>query len=118
MKILVFLGFAGFLGALAAGPPLPPAAVDRLGLGVPTDLVLSPTGSFLALATSIGVEIRDPKTLELQGSPCAAPGLDPGTGPLPRWGKACRGLSRRNGEALARGRLDEARDLLLPRAGG
>jgi len=65
MKILVFLGFAGFLGALAAGPPLPPAAVDRLGLGVPTDLVLSPTGSFLALATSIGVEIRDPKTLEL-----------------------------------------------------
>lgn len=40
--------------------------MDQLGLGVPTDLVLSPTGSFPALATSIGVEIRDPKTLELQ----------------------------------------------------
>lgn len=66
IRILVFLGFAGFLGALAAEPPLPPAAVDRLGLGVPTDLVLSPTGSFLALATSIGIEIRDPKTLELR----------------------------------------------------
>lgn len=56
------------LGPLALAeevPGLPPGAVDRLGLGIPTGLALSPDGQFLAVATNIGVEIRDPKSLEL-----------------------------------------------------
>ncbi|MCS7240766.1 MAG: hypothetical protein NZ651_05945 [Candidatus Bipolaricaulota bacterium] len=63
---LCALGLGWTLFGLAQTPGgLPPGAVDRLGWGVPTDLALSPNGRFLALGTSIGVEIRDPKSLEL-----------------------------------------------------
>ncbi|MEN3009978.1 MAG: hypothetical protein ABDI20_03195 [Candidatus Bipolaricaulaceae bacterium] len=60
VSVGVGLGFSQIL------PGLPLGALDRLGWGVPTDLALSPDGRFLALATSIGVEIRDPESLELR----------------------------------------------------
>ena len=45
--------------------PLPEGAVARLGLGWMTQIAYSPAGEYLALATSLAVELRDADTLEL-----------------------------------------------------
>jgi len=45
--------------------PLPEGAVARLGLRWIADVRFSPDGKYLAVATSLGVELRDPATLEL-----------------------------------------------------
>jgi len=45
---------------------LPVGAVDRLGLGLPITLAASPDGRFLAVASTIGVEIWDPQGLTLR----------------------------------------------------
>ncbi|MCR4405294.1 MAG: hypothetical protein NUW06_08510, partial [Candidatus Acetothermia bacterium] len=46
--------------------PLPEGAVARLGLGtITSNVVFSPDGRHLAVATSLGIELRDVGTLEL-----------------------------------------------------
>ena len=45
--------------------PLPEGAVARLGLGRISDVTYSPDGRYLAVATSIGFELRNAESLEL-----------------------------------------------------
>ena len=48
--------------------PLPEGAVMRLGLGeIKGNVVFSPDGRYLAVGTSLGIELRDSQTLELVG---------------------------------------------------
>jgi len=72
MKRLVLLLFVVLLGMLGnAGLaqrvkiPLPEGAVARLGKGVINDMALSADGRYLAIGTSLGIELRDSDTLEL-----------------------------------------------------
>ncbi|HDL85459.1 MAG TPA: hypothetical protein ENH11_03900, partial [Candidatus Acetothermia bacterium] len=44
---------------------LPDGATAQLGLGLTTDVQFSPDGKYLAVATSIGIELRRSDTLEL-----------------------------------------------------
>ena len=44
--------------------PLPEGAVARFGPGWITQIAYSPDGQYLALATSLAIELRDANTLE------------------------------------------------------
>jgi WD40 repeat protein/N-acetylmuramoyl-L-alanine amidase len=50
----------------AAGAGLPEGAVARLGLGTPSSMQYSPDGRWIAVATSMGVEMRRSDTLALE----------------------------------------------------
>ncbi|MCX6093144.1 MAG: N-acetylmuramoyl-L-alanine amidase [Candidatus Bipolaricaulota bacterium] len=53
-------------GTRAAGADLPEGAVARLGLGTVTAMRYSPDGRWIAVATSMGVEMRRSDTLALE----------------------------------------------------
>jgi WD40 repeat protein len=67
--IALAVGTLGLAGLAAAGPveiPLPEGAVMRLGMGwISGNVIFSPDGRYLAVGTSLGVELRDAETLEL-----------------------------------------------------
>jgi WD40 repeat protein/N-acetylmuramoyl-L-alanine amidase len=50
----------------AAGAGLPEGAIARLGLGTPSSMQYSPDGRWIAVATSMGVEMRRSDTLALE----------------------------------------------------
>ena len=67
---MLLIGFWLFLpgyplGAGGSVIPLPPGAVMRLGLGEVNAVKYSPDGKYLAVATSIGIELWDAQTLKL-----------------------------------------------------
>ncbi len=62
--IPLYLGSAAACGE-GVQIPLPEGAVARLGMGWITQVAYSPDGEYLALATSLGIELRDEETLEL-----------------------------------------------------
>jgi len=47
--------------------PLPEGAVARLGMGWVTQIAYSPDAEYLALATSLGIKLRDADTSEFVG---------------------------------------------------
>jgi len=64
--MLFLLALGGVVWAQEAGIPLPEGAIARLGLGrITGDVVFSPDGRYLAVGTSLGIELRDAETLEL-----------------------------------------------------
>ena len=67
--VVLFLALGAVAWAQEAGIPLPEGAVARLGLGEigwgDRAIAFSPDGKYLAVATSLGVELRDVETLEL-----------------------------------------------------
>jgi predicted amidohydrolase len=67
--IALVVGTLALAGLAAAGPveiPLPEGAFMRLGMGwISGNVIFSPDGRYLAVGTSIGVELRDAGTLEL-----------------------------------------------------
>ena len=66
LLLVVFVGILGNAGfAQGVKIPLPEGAIARLGTGVITDIAFSPDGRYLAVATSLGIELRDSETLEL-----------------------------------------------------
>ncbi len=54
-----------WMGLAEAEIPLPEGAVARLGLGEIRDVKFSPDGRYLAVATSIGIELREAESFEL-----------------------------------------------------
>lgn len=60
LMMLVAIGIASELEI-----PLPEGAVGRLGLGTNYDIAFSPDGRYLAIGTSLGIELRDAVSLEL-----------------------------------------------------
>ena len=67
--IALVVGTLALAGLAAAGPveiPLPEGAFMRLGMGqILGNVIFSPDGRYLAVGTSLGVELRDTGTMEL-----------------------------------------------------
>jgi len=67
--VLLLVVLVGMLGNAALAQevkiPLPEGAMARLGTGWNTDVTFSPDGRYLAVATSLGIELRNSETLEL-----------------------------------------------------
>ena len=63
---LVLVFGPGLVQGQEVGIPLPKGAVARLGSGwITGGVVFSPDGRYLAVGTSLGIELRDVETLEL-----------------------------------------------------
>ena len=65
VALAVGVGMLGWAEPSGTAMGLPDGAIARLGLGWITSLAYSPDGAWLAVGTSIGVELRDAESLEL-----------------------------------------------------
>ena len=65
--LVVLMGIVGICAfAQEQQMSLPEGAVARLGLGNVNDVKFSPDGKYLAVATSVGIELRDAVTLKME----------------------------------------------------